>query len=507
MLSQKETLEAIVDFEENHHIENFKVGGLNIWPLLRLNAGAHLSSIRSTVMKFGVSSSASAFKKISFRLEKYRHLRRIGRADREHNMKTLKPECEALFLAHSGTRYGTSNGQYYDIIIDPVIDLLEETKVNWLVWERFAIWLDRVPRYRASAIFEPKLELELFKRNRKKNFAVSNDFKKNLKDYNDWQRSLGGAPLEQSYVMKMVNNVTAMSVIFEKWFKKIKPKALFVVCWYTPNITLAAILAANRLKIKTIDVQHGLQSGVHYAYSHWTNGPDEGYGLLPKFFWVWGESEAELLRKSDSNIIQPENIVVGGNVWLAGWREEYPGIMTPFREAVDNAKNLRGGSRKVILVTLQDDAPVSNLIPIIEHSPREWRWWLRLRYNMFDLKASIEAELARIGCGSYEMERSSTLPLYALMQKADVHVTWWSTCAVEALAFGLPSVIIHQNGRDAFEEYIESGDMSFAADWENAVSALRTAKRGGLSQSSIRRFAPISEARACLKRLLTDSSE
>ena len=59
------------------------------------------------------------------------------------------------------------------------------------------------------------------------------------------------------------------------------------------------------------------------------------------------------------------------------------------------------------------------------------------------------------------LELPSTLPLYALLRAADVHVTYSSSTVVEAEAFGIGSVLLGRYGA----EFMVSNDERLQRKW------------------------------------------
>jgi len=48
----------------------------------------------------------------------------------------------------------------------------------------------------------------------------------------------------------------------------------------------------------------------------WNNVPEAGYELLPRFFWVWSDFEAEAIRRWSSKLSPWHQPIVGGNLFL-----------------------------------------------------------------------------------------------------------------------------------------------------------------------------------------------
>ena len=63
--------------------------------------------------------------------------------------------------------------------------------------------------------------------------------------------------------------------------------------------------------------------------------------------------------------------------------------------------------------------------------------------------------------------------MFALLSVVDVHVTGWSTCAFEAMAFGRPTVIVHKTGAKVYRDFINQAKMFYASDGQGLIDAVK----------------------------------
>ena len=255
----------------------------------------------------------------------------------------------------------------------------------------------------------------------------------------------------------------ARAGVFEKMFRKMGTKAVFLDCWYTWE-SFAATLAARRAGVLSIELQHGVQ-GLHMSgYAGWR----ESYELMPELFWVWGQQASEALRQRNAFDIRT---VVGGNCWLNAWRNNE--WSNAFSQEIARAKALRGGQSLVVLVTLQPGVDEEPVLDAIKRSPRDWHWLVRIhrRERTTDRYAALAARLEGIH-PHVLIDEPTGLPLYALIGAIDVHVTGASTCALEALAFGKPTVAFNANARKAFGSLLETDAMTYADNGPAIVAAI-----------------------------------
>ncbi|WP_428623816.1 hypothetical protein, partial [Sedimenticola sp.] len=232
--------------------------------------------------------------------------------------------------------------------------------------------------------------------------------------------------------------------MFQEKIRLVKPSLAFCVSYYGIE-GMAFILACHREKVVSVDIQHGVQGDQHTAYASW---PAPGMGgkhqLLPDWFWVWSDWEASTIKKwvGGTN----HGYVVGGNPWLGYWHPESNEVGA--RTAVQVAKDLRLGqeNKPVILFTLQYGlAPEEQLIPIkkfIECSGSKYAIWVRLHPAMLDKMKYVCGLLG--DAQNYKIDIPTELPLQAVLQQCDVHVTHSSSTIIEAAQFGIKSLIQSQ---------------------------------------------------------------
>jgi len=84
-----------------------------------------------------------------------------------------------------------------------------------------------------------------------------------------------------------------------------------------------------------------LQGDLHWAYGRWNNVPETGYELLPRFFWVWSDLEAEAIKGWSSRVSEWHRPIVGGNLFLHLWRSSENEIVKYYDKKIEKAKRGR----------------------------------------------------------------------------------------------------------------------------------------------------------------------
>lgn len=251
-----------------------------------------------------------------------------------------------------------------------------------------------------------------------------------------------------------IDKTKRFEAIATRIFQNTHPKQLIQYCYYFP-VQFGYTLAANKMGIKTVDYQHGIQNSFHYGYGSWSNVPESGYELLPKEFWVYSKREEQNLLKSFSDSTHEVRIV--GNKWVKYWQNHKTS-----NEDLMWLKTLAQQGYKLILFT------VSNYLLEEEHFFWEYLKTLksnnlyilfRLHPGHLYLKEQLTEKLKSINYQNYNIDNATTLELYDLLDEVDIHITQNSTVAEEALFFDLATIILDEKWRIYFEDRINAGDM------------------------------------------------
>jgi hypothetical protein len=201
-------------------------------------------------------------------------------------------------------------------------------------------------------------------------------------------------------------------------------------------------------------------------YSHWYNYPQQGYEMIPSVFWMWSNANAQRIKQwTDKS--SHHWVITGGNPWLSY------NIAHEITQGVSSqlAENLKS-YKKVVLISLQYSVVPDFLLKAIA-TEKDIFWFIRLHPRFIHEKKEIENILSKLPYKNYNIEEANQLPIYSLFQVIDVLVTFWSTVAYEALAFGVPTILIHKNGRDAMEEYINKHIFHYTEDSQEIINLIQ----------------------------------
>ncbi len=402
---------------------------IHLWPIIK-------NSLRDSYLRSLKVKSLNKKKKISL----------ISFLQSVLNIKKLR-RSQCCFFTGSGSTVELEDNVVTNRICDPVIHFISE---NYKL-SHTKIVIGKFNDNRKSIYPHIFFDLRYFI-NPIKYFLTKNALKQNIKFdeiVNELEKQTG---LE-------IKNLCVESICYIKsaeWaakfiLKRINPNYLFFN-GFNQNNHFTFLHVSKSLKIKTIDIQHGKQGIYHLMYIGWNKVPINGYTTLPDIFWTWGEYSFNLIMRDRTNKINHMPVIMG-NLWLLSWLNNLKEYNFPKLE------KLILPYEKVVLFSLQQDIdePIPGFfIQIMKLNP-QILWLLRFHPEQKDGIDNVKRTIDVNRLTNIELNLASNLPLYALLAKADFHVTNWSTVCLEALIFKKKSLIIHPNGLEIYNSFIEKG--------------------------------------------------
>jgi hypothetical protein len=438
-MRREELTQRLAAFEAGHAVGGWTWDGWRVWPALR----AQLA-----LRHHDPESAPSPRRRLAGPLARRRERLRRFAAERLQRGGPPDRPADVVFLTSSnrGERVGRA---FTNTVVDPWAEEVARSGGVASVWERGEPrWPSRVPRVSIQRAVD---------RAQRAGAATP------IGDAPAWFADLAAfvaraldAGLLWPEVGRELRAVETCARLFEGWLRRARPRALVLDCWYGRE-AMGAAMAAHALRIPVIDLQHGIQGRAHPLYAGWSPPPAGGYEAFPDRFWVWGAGDAESLVASNPGALGPDAVRVVGHRWLEAWTQ--PEGDPQRRPALADAERLVGG-RRALLVTLQKGVSFREaLVPLVRCAPPEWRWLVRPHRRTQVDPARLEAELREATGRPVEVRRAARLPLYALLRVCAWHVTGFSTCALEALAFGVPTLLTHESGLHAYADLVAQGVM------------------------------------------------
>jgi len=245
---------------------------------------------------------------------------------------------------------------------------------------------------------------------------------------------------------------------------------------------IAYVAAAKELGVSVIELQHGFLDGITHPGYAWSAAvvPYQTTMAIPDQILLFGDVWKEGL---DVNGFWGPRLKVVGNPridrfrarraqvrGLQGGREDRPTVMLVTTQGVDTPNVIKYIQAVLRDVTKKNLCVVVKLHPVYESSKDEY------------LTALGNDRRVQIISGQEDP------PTFELLCVADVHVSISSTCHYEAIALGVPTVILPLSGYEAMHYLYEQGHAILAGDEEDFVAAVARCGELGVSPAISERF-------------------
>ncbi len=465
-----EAVKTICDLEHRIDTQALVYGGVNYWPLCRLRLWSSL--IASSLKSAGAGSDPVSNTGPSFQASGRTVVRPVGNAgsglvsiDAVEDTLTAEEGMLApdiMFFVRPEEYRDEVEGASFAKMIDSVYDRahtynrlkIELANPGTMAFRRRNPSLFLHAELAAqAATFDPPHELE----------SVS------ALETAVYEAGLDVELSAQSLAEDM-GKIFYWARLFEPLLTEVTPKAIMLSVYYHP-VGMALMLAAHRLGIATSDIQHGRLGPHNGVYTQLTAAPEEGYALMPDFVWCWGSQTKHDIEVDKAAACNRHDGIVGGNPWLDRW-------LSGAQRSDETATLIEeSAGKRCVLVSLQQwETPIpSFMLEAMARAPEQWTWWLRVHPLRRHTISEIRDLLSRHDIANFEIERSTQLPLFALLRACDHHVTFFSSVAVEAMAFGKSTTLLTDTGRAIFAPYIDAGIFRVANTAQEVIDAVTAA--------------------------------
>jgi len=419
-------------WEKKFEVQDWIVNEITIWPLIKKNLYFSLHS--------GLEPKNYKKERKSFINRATKKIREKFQAILYWNRLNLKP-AKFLFISSYSQRIDYKDKEY-NRFIEPIMDFLEQKDVNSYFLEYPSVSLKKA--YKAKRVLDVKRLLPLFIHKIDYNRFVR-EIKKS-DGFNEWLViASSDTGLNEERILRQVHKNVQVILSWEALFKKLIQKTgtdIVIGLVYYSNPVYGLMLAANKLGVKSVDLQHGGQGTSHAAYS-FHKIPKNGYNLLPDLFWCWDESSKNNISKWGN---EKHIALSGGNPWIGFLNNE------------STLKTKGGAVKPNILFTLQ---PVGDILPeyiikAIKNSVSSLNWWLRFHPRMTeDEKINIVEMLKKYKVyTNVNIEEATKEPLPNVLKECDLHISRYSGSITEAALVGKISLIIDETGADYYQDLI-----------------------------------------------------
>lgn len=428
----KEIIQKINNVEESIELQNLSFIDFNPWPYIRLEI------INQIAKKNNIKNNRSPF---------IQNINRVYQSMIDYIKNPIRDETnEIVFFTRSSELQDVIDNKYFNRYSDSFIDFFEKdykikvlesqdsyTKKDKKLKNKDVSYIDFIIR---RTFIISKIKYLFFK------------YKFNMDNLNLEVQKEFSLLLNKQKINFLLYYIYELSKVFEKILNKYNTKVVFLVCFYRSD-AMAMSLACARLKIKTVEYQHGAQNDNHFMYSNWKNTPQKGYELIPDIFWMWGETNKKRIDNWAQDTTR-HKAIVAGNLWL---------LYNINNKKSDSIKKIKN-SKTTILVSLQGDHFLPNFfIDFLHTYGHDYNWYFR-NHPRIPVSSRVENILNKYAI--MDIKAVSNLDLYTLLRVIDINITGFSTVAFEAQSFSKSTIFIHENAKEGFKNLLGKNGLYYA---------------------------------------------
>lgn len=458
-MRNEEIIRYLNTIEKNFPIQTWVVEGINIWPIIRIDLRFSLTRINEYKNDLSMKHKIKEVLKIAQGIPKY-----VLSFLRDWNKNDIPHQSDLVFLTDPDVRIPLNNTQY-DRICDPIIEKAKKNNVSSFVLEKS--YKLKIPRFNKSFFIQPFIDFTIIfhilfnKKNIEDKIDQLPQYKKFVMKISQEHARIP-APTA-SRVAQIIMAILGIKKFFLPILQKIKPKAGFVVSYYNP-ICMGFILACKDLGIKTGDIQHGVQGEHHVSYGSWSNVPKTGYGLLPEIFLVWSEHEKKSIEQWSKKIEKNHRPVISGNLFLEMWKDDKNKLIKAYRIILNKTKKKYNLHILLTLQPLYDTVTFIQEITSIIKEDKNIQWWIRFHYSTEEEeRRKVEALLREQNIDNIEIDHANILPLPPIMQAINLHITYNSSCILEAATFDVPSIGLNKDVTNMYPHEMQRGILVYSS--------------------------------------------
>lgn len=447
-------INTISKIELMYPVQNWIIGDVHIWPLLRTCAIVK-HDMAQTKRNIPPPKTKSFFSRVKNLLTRRYNYNKVIRADFAGQSEKYQ-KCDILFLSYSMYRTFYSDKGIWDVHVLPLMKKLENQigKIKYNILEVDVDNYNKQPRYGKSYYINYDLNMIATEIKIKKMCHRLHKLDVNLPCFKEVMQIINNnniyfaAGNTISELREQAIYINEYVKYFEKIIRRSGAKVGITVYYYAP-IGFAFNIACKNCGITTADLQHGLNSETHCSYANWNLLNNKYYKELPDNYLCWWKETQCVINRWSKN-----RGVYIGFPWAELWRTG--GLLEKEYIQKINKYVIRGCDTH-ILYTMQTGLEIpSSVISAVNASPNNWQWWFRLHPSMVGDIDDIEKNLrVRVCNKNIEVRQATYMPLYALMGIVDIHITDYSSVYMECAMHGIPSIVF--SGHNLYDSVKNTG--------------------------------------------------
>jgi hypothetical protein len=421
----KELCEFIWYLENKYDLLDFEIDGVKVWQYTRMQ------------LYYILAESSGVLSQPHTRLGKLdivKHFLSYLKNSLISNYFTLTSK---EFMVFSHPRVVSINGEFIDIYTKYLIDDISKNGQNIIEFEsaylgthlrqkqNFTHYTDWIAISRR--IYEIFIKVKISKNNIKVLEKIENEINNICK-----------VKLNLLFfVIKSIKTYRALYNIYNKIFKKVKPKTLFTVVSYGQA---PIIKAAKDNNINVIEIQHGTFSKYHLGYSF--PNREKLLDYFPDKLYLWNDFWKSIIKLP----LDDQNVINNGFKYL------------------DEQKNKLSHIKKnpYQLIVISQGAIGNDIATKFLHYYEKFKNYdikYKLHPGEFDRWESYSA-LKKLSQYNNVDIITNQIHLYELFAQSSLQIGVFSTALYEGVEFGCDTILLDINGIEYMDRFIEFYNIS-----------------------------------------------
>jgi hypothetical protein len=467
----------LYDFEKDYPLERFVLGPIPfLWPIVKIASQTRLFPKEERLNQSAeeVQTQSQVVNLLQQELSRIVRNCPANSPDTGNHVLQHPARGDVVILTSVPRRRFAFQHGLYDVYLDPIVEILKKNNISVSVMETGPRETYLKKRLYPSFFYgDVVLQAGAFARYHSAQIFPGIDLRPPsfFQDYVNWvwRENPEIEPLTWQEVLTSLGKILVLAQYFRQCFTSIKPRLIVVAAWKDDK-NLAALLAGRQLRIPTIDFQHGAFLSMDVGYFHWPKGPQGGYPVMPNYIWFWGDHFKNIWLKNNA-LYEDDSALIGGSAWMHRWiyaRDDLVTLKNHFRRYLLGAPEIESFTIAVTLtgrmcfhMTILEIAEF--LKQIIVRTSGNYTWLVRLHPQENFLLEELKTSLAMLPHRIVIYE-AHVVPILTLLETADVHLTFGSSTAFEALACRVPTIGVTDYSKKSMERLLEEKVGYFTKD-------------------------------------------
>lgn len=394
-----DVLEKIEYIETHYDVNAIEYDGIKLWPFLR--SGYYFTY-------YNKLNNFSCTKEVKRKNRYISLLKDLFKAVRYTNIVLFFKKNPVLLYTDTLEIKELSNGP-----IDKIANLIIQNEKNILP---VVIYADNNKKY----VLRKKVDFHFI------------DFICKMKRCQISEYDISGFETLKQIMIKLdisFDNIGAITLIkryiafYRKWFNKVRPKRIYVNCYYNLH-KMSMIYVAKELNIKVIELQHGVIGPEHCGYKALIDISPNPY---PDYLFSFGKKFKQFISPA---IYKENQIKYVGSFIVDNIKNNRVESKTKF-------KNKYGDLSGRIIITVASQNTIDKELLLFYSNIAKYN----KKYFIVFVPRVFEAYHHEYELDNLVIE--TELSIYECMVSSDIASTVYSTCALESLALGIPTLLVN----------------------------------------------------------------